>query len=509
MKFGLLITLPILFILNSAYSQNDAPLNTAEKPAATVKQKQNSSQENQLLKTNIPVSNVLDQSAVQTDEKLTLELFSYEDFIYTGSRKTQVGDQTALVSRFRYQITDSAWTSLGFRTDPDKDRFDNKTSDFELRAGYLYENLVAQADFSFNTNDPDGGISFGFDLDSENTFLRYVFNDKFQLTFFPFNFDGDVGVDLSTGDITRIYYVQGTPTNVPIAPDPDDPAVQVAQKTIPGFELRYNDVKTFNSLISIYAGIGAASYEYPNDPNFDIFQQSTGSSWSRKEAVGYKAGVLYRRPYTFTSLQYVGQTGDDETGVLLKSAASLYSLTRFSKFITEFEFTASEGGDTPYRINRQTLTFDVANPAQANPAASRVYADLGGNLQDWTSSWGYGASLKVGLAHRSLRPYLSYRYLNEDFVYQSRISAHNLRTVDFSESHGGLHGLGFGAFIYNGNFIINPRFEYLLASNDVFAKSSDIVEFDTNRNLTDQDFSFFVNVSYFFNNITGPRTFRL
>ena len=99
--------------------------------------------------------------------------------------------------------------------------------------------------------------------------------------------------------------------------------------------------------------------------------------------------------------------------------------------------------------------------------------------------------------------------MTEDFVYSSRISAHNLRTNDLSESHGGLHGFGLGAFLYTGNFIINPRFEYLAASNDVFTDSGDLRQTEQDRNLTSNDFSLFVNVSYFFNRRTGPRTFRL
>ncbi len=461
--------------------------------------------------TNVPVSNVLDQSAVQTEEdKLVTELFSYEDFLYTGSRKTELGDQVRLVSRFRYQLTEEAWTSLGFSTNPDSDRFDNKTSDFEFRTGYVYGNLVGQADFSFNTNDPDGGISFGFDLDSENTFLRYKLGQSnYQLTFFPFNFDGAVGVIYDTSDVTRIYYIQGTPTALPI--DPTASAtnpLQVAQKTIPGFVLRYNNVKTRDNVDSFYFGIGAASYEYPNQPGFNILQTSTSQDWSRKEALGYKFGGLLRRPYSFNSLQFVSQTNSNETGTLLESAASFYSLTRFSPIMMELEITASEGGENPWRIDRNG-NFGDPDLFTSTLATNRVYADRAGNLQDWTGQWGFAQSLKVGLAGQSYRPYLSYRYLDENFVYQSRISAHNLRTNDLSQSHGGLNAIGVGAFMYSGNFIINPRFEYLKASNDVFTKASEISQFPQSQTRTDNDFSFFINVSYFFDVRTGPRTFRL
>jgi len=460
--------------------------------------------------TNIPVSNVLEQSPIKTDKKFSLELFSYEDFVYTGSRKVELGDQVRLNSRFRYQMNDNAWMSVGFRTNPNEDRFDNKTSDFELRAGYVYQNFVAQADLSFNTNDPDGGISFGFDLDSENTFLRYKIKDNLQLTFFPFNFDGEVGVDFDTGDITRIYFIEGTPQTVPIDTTNNTSQIRVAQKTMPGFVLRYNNVKDQNNMNSYYIGVAGASYEYPNDPSFDIVNQNNSVVWSRQAALGYKLGALFRRANTFTSLQYIGQTQDDETGALIKSAASLYSLTRISGLITEFELTATEGGRLPWRVSRGGESF--ASPSEFtvnNLNTNRIYADREGRVQDWAGQWGLGASLKVGLVKPDYRPYFSYRYLTEDFTYSSRISAHNLRTNNMEFSHGGLHGLGLGAFIYKENFIINPRFEYLLASNDVFGDSGDLRQSDVDRNLVDTDFSFYINVSYFFNKRTGPRTFRL
>ncbi len=462
--------------------------------------------------TNVPISNVLEQSPVKTEkEKVMVELFSFEDFLYTGSRKTELGDQLQLVSRFRYQITDEAWTSLGFRTDPDEDRFDNKTSDFEFRTGYTYENLVAQADFSFNTNDPDGGISFGFDLDSENTFLRYRFEGTdFQLTFFPFNFDGNVGVIFETNDVTRIYYINGTPTSLPFDPNLSATGpLTIAQKTIPGFEFRYNSVRDSKNITSFYVGVGGTSYEYPNDPNFSILSSTASADWARKEALGYKFGFLLRSPSSFNSFQYVGQTNSDETGALLESAGSFYSLTRLSSLIYELEISASQGGELPWRLDRNGNLGDTSL-FSAFAATNRTYAHLNtSDLQEWVGEWGYAGSLKLGLANEKYRPYISYRYLNENFVYSSRISAHNLRTNDLSQSHGGIHAPGIGAFVYSGNFIINPRFEYLLAQNDVFTKSNQLSEFPANQARIDNDFSFFINVSYFFDERTGPRTFRL
>jgi len=459
--------------------------------------------------TNIPVSNVLDQSVQYTDQKLSLELFSYEEYVYSQSRKAEIGDQIELTSRFRYQISEQAWMSLGFRTDPSSDRFDNKTSDFELRSGYNFGSLIAQVDLSFNTNDPDGGISIGFDLDSENTFLRYMINDNFQFTFFPLNFDGEVGVEFKTGDVTRIYYVDGTPNNITINPDPDDPAERIASKTIPGFELRYARVKDSKNIKAVYIGLGAASYEYPNDPGFDITQTSTGNTWARREAFGYKIGGIFRTPRAFSSLQFVGHTKDNETGALLANAASVYSLFDIgSKFISEVEVTASEGGSQPYRINRRTQWFDESNPI-TRQTSQRIYKSNDGDLQNWVGKWGSAASLKLGIKRKGYTPYFSYKFQDENFVFSSRTSAHTLRTNNLGESHGGLHRIGFGAYIYNNNFIINPRFEHLKASNNVFSDNAIITDFDPVAVLKNTDFNFFINVSYFYGKRTGPRTFRL
>lgn len=461
---------------------------------------------------NVPVSNVLDQSAQYTDEKFTLELFSYEENIYSQSRKTELGDQLKLNTRFRYQMNDSAWVSMGFKTRPDVDRFANKTSDFEVRSGYSYGKLVVQADLSIDTDD-GGGISFGMDLDSENTFLRYALNDKFKLTFFPFNFDGEVGVEFQTFDVTRIYYVQGTPSAIGLEPDPNDPANRLINKTLPGFVLNYNNIEDKNNFTNFYIGLGAATYEYPNDPSFDIRVGSIGTEWSREEVLGYKLGGVIRRPNSFSSFQFVSQSEDRETGVLLKSAASLYNLSRIgNNFMLEFEVTSSQGGRTPYRVDFRNDWFatSAASDFPIKTAQQRVYSDItGSETQDWAGEWGFAQSLRLGVKKEGYTPYISYKYLDENFVFSGDESAHVLRTNDLSESHGGLHKVGVGAYIYNGNFIINPRFDYMIANNDVFVDSNRLTDFDATADLSDTDFLFFINVSYFYNKRTGPRTFRL
>ena len=115
----------------------------------------------------------------------------------------------------------------------------------------------------------------------------------------------------------------------------------------------------------------------------------------------------------------------------------------------------------------------------------------------------------MGMAQEGFTPYLSYKFQDENFVYRDRESAHILRTNDDAQSHGGLHRLGFGAYIYKDNFIINPRFEYLIASNDVFSDRNDITQERIVSGYKNQDFYVFINVAYFYDKRTGPRTFRL
>lgn len=457
---------------------------------------------------NVSVSNVLDQSAQTTNDKFSLEVFSYEEYLYSQSRKTEVGDKMKLNGRFRYQVNDEAWMSVGFKTDPRSDRTANKTSDFELRAGYRYEQLSVQADFSLNTNDPDGGISFGLDVDSENTFLRYKYSDAWQLTFFPFNFDGDVGVEFETGDVTKIHYVNGTPSNITTNPNPNDPAERIITKTVPGFELKYSHVSSEEKFVSFYLGLGVATYEYPNNPAYDISQTSAGATWARRETFGYKLGGILRGVNSFTSFQYVGHTEDAETGSLLESAGSIYNLSRVGRFMIEAEITASKGGSQPYRIDASTAWFDTSDPAFV-PTSQRVYRDSAQNLQDWVNDWGAAASFKFGVRREGYTPYFSYKYQSDKFVFEGRESAHILRTNDLSESHGGLHRIGAGAYVYKGKFVVNPRFEYLMAKNNVFSDNALLQNSNIPSTFTDSDFVFFLNVSYFYDKKTGPRTFRL
>lgn len=461
----------------------------------------------------VPVSTVFSQSPLKVEKKLSLELFNYSERIYSRSKKTELGDELVLKSRFRYQFTDNAWTSLGFTTNPSENRFDNKTSDFEVRAGYVYKNLVLQLDLSLNTNDDDGGITIGPDVDSKNTFLSYKPHQNFNLIFYPFDFNSRTGVNIANFSVTRIYFIDGAPNQLNTLQLRDE---KLANKTLPGFELNYLNFDKEGRGMSYYIGASAATYLFPKDPTFDIRQNTGALIWERKENIGYKAGAVYKNTNNFLSLQYVGQSEDEETGTLLQSAGNFYVLSQsLNKIIFEMEMAYSKSGSKPYRVDRRNNWFEVNENISLDPR-QRVYSDRSNNIQDWVGKSGYAANLSVGLPSKfnkrtDFTPYLGFSYYSKYFVQDdyNGLSVHNLRNKNETLGHGGLNVLSLGAYFYPGNFIIHPRFDYLKAKNAVFTNSNDIRNDSISADFNSYDFQFFINVSYFYNKRTGPKTFRL
>lgn len=459
----------------------------------------------------VPVSTVLTQSPLWIDEKVVMELFNYEEYVYSRSKKTEIGDQLELSSRFRYQFTDNAWASLGFTTVPQENRFNNKTSDFELRTGYNFYRFILQLDLNLNTNDDQGGITFGPDVESRNTFLSYNPFDKWQFIFYPFNFNGSTGVNLPNFNVTNLFFVDGAPNQLDTLQLRDE---KLARKTIPGFEVFYSEFDNMGHGWSAYGGFGAATYLYPTDPTFDIRTNIGSLSWQRKEDIGYKLGGVYIDVSKFLSIQYVTHTKSAEVGSLLESSLNLYSLSRpFSKMIFEAEASFSKAGERPFRVDRRNDWF-VVNEAISVDPRQRVYSDRQNNLQDWIGDSGYGLSFKAGIPffpeeRADMTPYISYSFYNKNFVFDGRESVHVLRNRDETQGPGGLQKFGIGAYFYPGTFIINPRFEYLEANNAVFTNSSDIRNDSIASLFNSYDFQFFISVSYFFDKKTGPRTFRL
>ncbi|MCB0410921.1 MAG: hypothetical protein KDD22_00235, partial [Bdellovibrionales bacterium] len=378
---------------------------------------------------------VLDKNDVGSKEGLFVEYFNYRDYIYSNSKKTETGDNIRTDVGVRYQFSESTFGRLRFKTDPVENRESSKTSEFEILAGHSTGNWKFQGDVEVKMNDGNdtsgdsaGEISVGLDLDSELTFIEYDVKPV-DIKFYPYNFNGRVGRQFKTWDVTRLYFVEGAPNTFSTSPTGGE---KIAQKTIPGFELGYS----FSSdhLNRAYMGIGLASYLYPSNENFNIFDQAGPQSdrWSRNETYGYKLGYNYHGEDLQIDSGYVAFNKSAETGSLLQAAGPIYALGRLSTVIIEGEICYTRGGDRPYRLNDSETWFSKTAPW------APIYSNTSGTqLQDWIGKSAFAYSLRLGLEYESFTPYLSYKHLGSRFVYRERDSAEKLRTADESQSHGG------------------------------------------------------------------------
>ncbi len=406
------------------------------------------------------------------DKSFFIETFYYKDFVYSKGKKTELGDATQISTSLRYQWSKDTFFRTRFETFPEDNRFNNKTNRFELLANHQYGNVNLQLDLEINTNEKDsdgsttGGSSIGLDLDSEFSVIQWQLNDKLRFSFYPFNFDGEVGVEFNTWDVTRMYFIDGGQASF-IGSDPG--STKVAQKTIPGVQVTLGD-----SHLNFYAGAGAATYLYPTNPSFDIQYNTTAVRWERKQNFGYKFGANYLTEETRVSLAGVGHTQSKETGSLLEKAVALYGIHKNKAgFILEGEFVGATAGQNAWRLNRSSTWFEQTT----FPTFQPIYKDYNGNRQDWLGKTDFAASLRVGFElNDTFTPYAAFRYQGEHFVYNDPLSANMLRTADESKSHGGLHRLAAGSFLNYGKFVVNPEVEYRMAKNPVFTNASDAVD---------------------------------
>ncbi len=432
------------------------------------------------------------------DKGLYVEFLNYEEYVYSRSRKTEIGDQLELDLALRYQFHPSTFGRFRFLTDPVENRFNNKTSKFEFLGGHVYENFFFQIDSELLTNDgSSGGTSIGLDLDSEDTRISYNVGQRFVFTFFPFNFDGEVGHEFNTWDVTRIYFIDGAPSTVNTAPADDE---KIAEKTLGGFQLVWKADPRKNLGLVVGAGVGAATYQYPSNDDFDIRQDAPAASvWERREDFGYKAFLRYRTEKFRLEGKYVGHNKAHETGSLLQSAGSIYTVADMNNFLVEAEVTMSKAGDNPYQLNDSGEWFDVVSPW------GPVYEDLNEQPHDWIGQTDYAYAFKAGYRFETFTPYVLYRYQGEHFIFRERESAHLLRNNDESLSHGGLNRVGFGTYIRSGNFVVNPEFEYMMAENAVFSNASDVRGDRRNASFVKEDFLVYLIVRYQFD---GPKFFQ-
>lgn len=430
-------------------------------------------------------------------KKFYIETFYYEDFIFSQGKKTELGDQVELSAAIRYQFTDDTYFRTRFETFPEDNRFNNKTSRFELLAGHKYGDVDFTVDLEINTNESDnGGTTLGLDLDSEFTRLNWQIAPKLELAFYPFNFDGEVGVEFNTWDVTRIYFIEGAPFTVPTT-DPGN--VKVVQKTIPGLVATYGDDR-FN----VYAGLGSATYLYPTDSTYDLVNFQNANRWERRTTLGYKFGLNYRSEESRIWFGAVGHTKAEETGSLLERAASLYGIFKLKQgFIFEGEVVGTKAGKRPYRLNRSGTWFEQLS----SPAFQPIYSDYNRNLQDWLGKTDFATGLRLGYEVKDdVIPYGAFRYQGKHFIFRDEESANVLRTADESLSHGGIMRGAIGTFLHYGNFVVNPEFEYRKAENAVFSNSGDVSVTNNINNtgqrlrarFSDTDYLFSIYLTYSF-----------
>lgn len=436
-------------------------------------------------------------SVVQATEKnFFIDSFEYEDNVYSRSKKTELGDKTEIEVSAKYIYQPGTYARLRFETSPEENRENNETSKFEIQLGHQYKNLSMNLDLELQTNKSvTGGTVLGLDLDSEYTNINWKMSPRFNLTFYPFNFDGEVGNEFRTWDVTRIKTIEGSPTTVSNSPTGSE---KIIEKTIPGFVFSVNSNE--NNGLGAYVGFGVASYFYPTNADFNLLTSTSVTSWQRKEDLGYKAGVNYDLDMAKMKIEFVGHDSSKETGSLLEYAGSFYLIGGFSGLVFDTEFTIAKAGDLPWYTPRGTTWFETVSPNR------KTYSNYFGNAnQSWLGKTDFGAGLRLGYEIGDVTPYLLYRYHGENFVNIETESAHILRTADETQSHGGLNRFGGGAYVAYGNWVIKPEFEVQNASNAVFGNAADET---SNRLLstyrkTDYQLSIFVNYD-----IDGGNLFR-
>lgn len=438
---------------------------------------------------------MLKDEEVPIEKGFFVEYFNYRDYVYSNSRKTELGDNVRTDMGLRYQFNKETFGRIRFKTDPVENRTSSKTSSFEILGGHESGPWVFQGDVDVRMDDGDaqnadssGEISVGLDLDSELSFIGYR-HEAWDFTFYPFNFNGRVGKQFRSWDVTRLYFIEGSPTTVGQTPALNE---KIAQKTIPGVELGILLSSEYKS--RFYVGAGVASYLFPSNGSFDVTVDGTGSDgWSRHEAFGWKAGYQLHMQDLQIEASYVGQTRTQETGALLQSAGALYTIGRLGSLILESEVAMSRGGERPYRLNNNETWFERTTPY------APVYSDYDGlRQQGWVGKMDWAFSFRSGLEYETYTPYISYKFQGKNFVYRERDSAHRLRTANESESHGGLQRVGTGVYFYSGNFIINPEFEWFHARNPVFVNATEVPPDRILADFVKDDYLIFLTVSYNF-----------
>ena len=420
-----------------------------------------------------------------SDKAAYLEFVKYEQIVHSSSKGFEVGEDTEVQAAFKWHPTDDSFFRVRFNTDPKKNPVENKTSKLELIMNHQLSDFEIQLDADLKFDDYSRGAStFGPDTDSDYTFISYKPNNQWALTFYPFNFNGEVGNEFYTGDVTRIYYIEGTPEAIPSEPVGDE---SIRTKTLPGFDVKYIPMKD----LTVTVGVGAARYLYPNGSDFNIETDLASESWQAKSDSGYKLGIDYAGENTTVEFKYVTHEESKETGALLQSAANLQLGHTFGRFTLDLEAAYSKAGEKAYDIAYDSGWFSNVNPWRP------VYKDDLGQSHAWLGKEdnAYFAKLSYELAGGWV-PYVTYKKLGANFVFWEIDSVHRLRTANNADSHGGLTIYGAGLKIKRGAYTLTPEFEMLQSKNRVFENKSDIRENDSFVERNKKQSRFTMNLIY-------------
>jgi len=398
-----------------------------------------------------------------------MDYLDYEQRIHSTSQNTEVGEKTKLDAAFKYRFNPNTSIRLRLDIDPYKYPEENKASKFEVRLFHSYKNFEIQGDFDINGDDNGrGATTFGPDDDSDDSFMTYKPFSFLKAIFYPYNFGGEIGNEYRTLDVTRVFYIEGTPSVINEIPQPDE---RIRTKTIPGFELQIFPMEN----LLVYAGIGSTSFYYPASENFDIKNQTAANVWKIKEDRGYKAGLRFDDQSTKVVMEYVTHSNSALTGSLLESASSVQVQHKVAKFIVDLERTDTKAGSKPYRLAKDWKWFE--NDRGYNP----IFVDYYRNDQNWLGKAGSASMIKLGYDFGELTPFVAYKTISENFIFRKRESAEKLRTVDETQSHGGMVAWKFGTEIKAGQFVVRPEVEHFQAENAVYGNRSDLQEFNINN----------------------------
>ncbi len=418
------------------------------------------------------------------EQALSTEYFKYEQRVLSSSEGTELGEKARIDAAFRYQYSPSTFLRFRLDIDPNVSPEENKSSKFEVRLNHRHENWEFQADLDLAGDDYGrGATTLGLDSDSKDTYVAYNFGTVARAVFYPYNFGGEVGSAFRTLDVTRVFYIEGTPAIISNVPVEDE---HIRMKTVPGIVFETMPTST----TKLYAGVGSARFLYPAVEGFDIQNNPASERWKAKEDRGYKAGFAWANERSSILLEGVRHENSALAGALMESAWSFQAAQKFDQLGLNFEHTQTKAATGAYRLSDSGTWFRDTTPFRP------IYSDYFGERQDWLGKVGAGDMVQVTYNFASASPYVAFKHQSSYFIDRERESAHRLRTADESASHGGLNIIAVGVGMNSGKLLVRPEVAFLQAKNAVFGNHTDLREDRILSSLSKKDQILTLNLTY-------------